>query len=67
MAVLAAPHMWKAWTFDPKAAENVAYYAVAPAKRFEYALYYVALAAFLAVMSYEVHEMLERIHPHKAL
>jgi len=58
MAVLAAPQIIKAWNFDPQAAENAAYYSVAPAKRFEYALYYVALAAFLAVMSFELHEML---------
>ena len=58
MAVLAAPQLIKAWNFDPQAPENAAYYSVPPAKRFEYALYYVALGAFLAVMSYEVHEML---------
>jgi len=58
MAVLAAPQLIKAWHFDPHAPESAAYYSVAPAKRFEYALYYVALAAFLAVMSYELHEML---------
>jgi Zn-dependent protease len=58
MAVMAAPHFIKAWNFDPQAPENAAYYSVAPAKRFEYALYYVALAAFLAVMSFELHEML---------
>jgi Zn-dependent protease len=59
MAVLAAPHLWKAIKFDPHAPENAAYYSVAPAKRFEYAVYYVVLAAFLAVMSFDVHEMLE--------
>ena len=59
MALLAAPQLIKAWNFDPQAPENAAYYSVAPAKRFEYALYYVTLAAFLAVMSYEVHEMLK--------
>lgn len=59
MAILAAPQLVRAWNFDPQAAENAAYYAVAPAKRFEYALYYVGLAAFLGVMSYEVHEMLK--------
>jgi Zn-dependent protease len=63
MAVLAAPQVLKAWNFDPQAPENAAYYSVAPAKRFEYALYYVALAAFLAVMSFEVHEMLEHMRP----
>ena len=61
MAVLAAPHLWKAIKFDPKAPENAAYYSVAPAKRFEYAVYYIVLAAFLAVMSFDVHEMLERM------
>jgi Zn-dependent protease len=61
MAVLAAPHVMKAWSFDPKAPENAAYYSVAPAQRLEYALYYVALAAFLAVMCFEVHEMLEHM------
>ena len=58
MAVLAAPQLMKAWKFDPAAPENAAYYSVPPAKRFEYGLYYVALAGFLAVMTYDVHEML---------
>ena len=61
MAVLAAPHLWKAIKFDPNAPENAAYYSVAPAKRFEYAVYYIVLAAFLAIMSFDVHEMLERM------
>lgn len=59
--LIAAPQVMKAWRFDPNAPENAAYYSVAPAKRFEYALYYVALAAFLAVMSFDVHEMLEQL------
>ena len=67
MAVLAAPQLLKAWNFDPHAPENAAYYTVAPAKRFEYALYYVALAAFLAVMSFEVHETLEHLQVRKGL
>ena len=61
MAVLAAPQLWKAVKFDPKAPENVAYYSVEPAKRFEYSVYYIALAAFLAVMSFDAHEMLEHL------
>ena len=63
MAVLAAPQVIKAWHFDPNAPENAAYYGVAPAKRFEYGLYYVALAAFLGVMSYELHERLAAVRP----
>ena len=62
MAVLAAPHVWKAFKFDPRAPENSAYYTVAPAKRLEYAAYYLVLAAFLAVMCFDVHEMLEQMH-----
>ena len=67
MAFLAAPQLIKAWKFDPHAPENAAYYTVTPAKRFEYALYYVALAAFLAVMSYDVHEMLEQLRVRRGL
>ena len=66
MAILAAPQLWKAYKFDPQAPENVAYYSVPAAKHFEYALYYLALAGFLAVMSFDVHEMLESMHLRKA-
>jgi Zn-dependent protease len=62
MAVLAAPHAWKALRFDPNAPENVAYYSVRAEKRLEYAAYYLLLAGFLAVMTFEVHEMLEHVH-----
>jgi len=65
MAVLAAPQLWRAWKFDPNAPENVAYYSVEPAKRLEYALYYIALATFLAVMTYDLHEMLEHMQVRK--
>jgi Zn-dependent protease len=67
MAVLAAPQVWKAFKFDPEAPENQAYYSVAPAKRLEYATYYLALAAFLALISYETHEMLEHLHARKGV
>src|SRR5262247_2198418 len=36
MVVLAAPHVWQAFRFDPAAPENQAYYSVEPAKRLEY-------------------------------
>ena len=62
MAVLAAPQAWKAFTFDPNAPENQAYYSVTPAKRLEYGVYYLALAGFLALISYDVHEQLEHMH-----
>jgi Zn-dependent protease len=61
MAILAAPQIWRAIRFDPNAPENQAYYSVAPGKRLEYAAYYLGLAAFLAVMSYEMHEVLQHL------
>ncbi|MDH4190900.1 MAG: site-2 protease family protein [Betaproteobacteria bacterium] len=62
MAVIAAPQVWAAIKFDPRSPENQAYYSVEPAKRLEYALYYLVLAGFLAVMSYDVHELLGQLH-----
>ena len=40
-------------------AENLAYYDVPAKTRVNYGLAYLALAAYLAVMTGEVHEMLE--------
>jgi Zn-dependent protease len=59
MALLAAPQVLKAFRYDPHAPENVRYYTVAPGKRFEYAAWYLGLAAFLAVMCFELHEKLQ--------
>jgi Zn-dependent protease len=58
VAVLAAPQLMKAWRYDPKAPENVAYYGVPLQTKLEYGGAYLALAALLAVMTYDVHEML---------
>lgn len=65
IAILAAPQLWRAIKFDPGAPENVAYYGVAAEQQLHYGLFYLGLAAYLAVMSYEVHEMLPGI-PHTA-
>lgn len=51
MAILAAPQVMRAWRYDPAAPENAAYYGVSQEHRFTYAVYYLALAAFLAVMA----------------
>ncbi len=61
VALLAAPHVWKALKYDPSAPENVAYYAVPTRTRVQYAAVYLALAAYLAVMTGEVHEMLQGV------
>jgi len=62
VVILAIPQLVKAWHYDPKAPENIAYYGATLQTRLEYAGAYLALAALLAVMSYDVHEMLSQIH-----
>ncbi len=58
IAVLALPQLAKAWKFDPNAPENQAYYGVSAKTRIEYAVLYLGLAGLLAIMTYDVHEML---------
>ena len=62
MAILAAPQVMQAWRYDPNAPENRAYYSVKTEQRIIYGIYYIALAAFLAVMSNDVHEMLAGVN-----
>ena len=42
---------------QPREAQT--YYAVSTRTKWEYGLYYIVLAAFLAVMTHDVHEMLQ--------
>jgi Zn-dependent protease len=58
IAVLAAPQLMRAFKYEPSAPENAAYYGVSLEHKLTYGAIYVALAAYLAVMSYDVHEML---------
>lgn len=58
VAILAVPQLISAWRYDPRAPENVAYYGVPLQTKLEYGGAYLALAALLAVMTYDVHEML---------
>jgi Zn-dependent protease len=58
VAILAFPQLIKAWKYDPKAPENVAYYDVPLQSKLEYGGLYLALTAYLGVMTFEVHEML---------
>ncbi|GAA5178446.1 hypothetical protein GCM10025771_17590 [Niveibacterium umoris] len=60
MAIMAAPQVMRAWRFDPSAPENQAYYTASSETRLTYAVWYIGLLAFLAVMSHEVHEILPR-------
>ena len=65
VVIIALPQLIKAWKYDPSAPENAAYYGVPLQTKLEYGALYLALAAFLAVMTYDVHEMLTGIaRPH---
>ncbi|CAN5320893.1 hypothetical protein BH11PSE10_BH11PSE10_13810 [soil metagenome] len=58
IALLAWPQLWKAIKYRKDSAEAETYYAVSAAVKWEYGLYYIALAGFLALMTHDVHEML---------
>jgi len=58
VALLAAPHVLKAVRGG---GEAPGYYATPAVKRIEYALLYLGLTAYLAVMSHDVHEMLAAV------
>jgi Zn-dependent protease len=58
VVILAVPQIMKAWRYDPKAPENIAYYAINAEARLTYTLCYLGLVIFLALMCYDLHEML---------
>ncbi|RPI41138.1 MAG: site-2 protease family protein [Betaproteobacteria bacterium] len=58
MALLAAPQVLKAFRHDPRDPATQRYYAVPLAKRVQYGVWYLGLAAFLAIMTHELHETL---------
>ena len=59
IALMAAPQLWKAWKYRSDSEEAQTYYAVSGATRLEYATYYIVLLAFLAVMTHDVHDMVQ--------
>ena len=59
IALLAAPQVWKAIKYRSDSPEAATYYAVPTRTKWEYGLFYVALLGFLALMTHDVHEMLE--------
>lgn len=66
VALIAAPQVWKAITFKKDSVEAQTYYAVSAAKKWEYGLMYLALTGFLAVMTHDVHLMLQGLRGHAA-
>jgi Zn-dependent protease len=59
MAILAAPQVWKAIRYRADSPEAQTYYAVSARTKWEYGFYYIVLAAFLALMTHDVHETLQ--------
>ncbi len=55
IGIMALPQLKKAWHYDPHLPENKAYYEISAEDRLSYAVFYLGLAAFLAVMSYDLH------------
>lgn len=59
IAIAAFPALRQAWNYDPKAPENQAYYSASGETKLQYAIIYLGLAAFLAVMTQLTHEMIQ--------
>jgi len=59
VAILAAPQVWQAIRYRKDSPEAQTYYAVSARIKWEYGFYYLLLAAFLAVMTHDVYEMLQ--------
>jgi Zn-dependent protease len=58
IAILAIPSLRRAWNYDAKAPENIAYYGVPMELKIEYGCFYLGLAAYLAIMTESVYGML---------
>jgi Zn-dependent protease len=59
VALLAAPQLLAAWRHDPASPESRAYYGVPAQVRWRYTSSYLGLAAFLAMMTFELHQSLQ--------
>ena len=61
IALMASPNVWKAIKYRADSEEGQTYYRVSTRSKWEYGFYYIALTAFLAIMTHEVHEMLKHV------
>lgn len=59
IVILALPALRQAWKYDPNSPENRAYYSAPVSVKTEYGLFYLGLAAFLAVMTDATHSMIQ--------
>ena len=58
IGILALPQLKAAWNHDPSDPERAGYYAVSAESRLSYGAAYLGLVAFLALMVYDLHNML---------
>ena len=58
MAIIAAPQVMKALRFDKTAPEHAGYYEASLETKLTYGTFYLGLAAFLAVMCFDIHQAL---------
>jgi hypothetical protein len=59
IAIASIPALRQAWNHDRDAPETRAYYAAPVAMRVEYGIFYLGLAAFLAVMTDATHKLIQ--------
>ena len=59
MLIMAAPQVMTAFRYDPHAPQNAAYYATSLNIKLIYGGIYLGLVGFLALASFEVHNMIE--------
>ena len=57
LGILAIPQLIAAWKHDSNSPENAAYYTITLENRLAYTAFYLGLVAFLAVMTYDLHNM----------
>ena len=60
VSVLALPHLFAAWRYDPHAPANRAYYGVPNAVRAQWGLLYIGLVIVLALFIQQTQELLPR-------
>ena len=59
MLIMAAPQVMTAFRYDPHAPQNAAYYATTTTIKVIYGAIYLGLVGFLALASFELHNMLQ--------
>lgn len=61
MALLALPQLRAAFRYNPRLPQNAVYYGTNLETKISYGSAYLALAAFLCIMCFDVHSMLQKL------